>query len=1106
MTVGSVSPTGAPEVAEEMASPVENTIAAIEGKWYQDKRVILVGLLVAFIAISFWAGSRIPALNEKAVMGGDTQLEALGFETLIEVQPDDGMIFRAIATTVNWMETNKKGMTFGVLLAASLMLLLSLFRGKSLRSGFANSLLGMTIGAPLGVCVNCAAPIAKGLHSAGARAETMLAAMMSSPTLNLIVLTMLFSLFPLYIVVIKLGLTLLVLLVVVPLLIRFLLTKEERQTADLSKVSSDACEIPLAEREAADTWPKAGWWTIRHFFKNLWYIVKTTVPLMILAGFIGAVIITVLPWDSMADILPSDGILASKLGIPRPVLILLSLGIVGLIGLALPVPIAFDIMVPAILLATGMPVRYVMVLLFTLGIFSIYPFFIVWNAMPKRVVLSLTAVLLFLGVAAGVAAHRYAGWEVQKQRAMFFEVFGSASSPEGLHVSRVERERPGQPASDLVPRLQRDGLVPVPVGTSGDAAVSVARVDFAAPSTGSDGFFARFEGERVGLDEPYSFSVLSSISITRFRGIAVGDIHHDGWVDVLLTSDVGLSLYANDHGKGFVLQDFDIPGLSDFYVVNAALVDLNNDGWLDIFFATYREGNYLIYNRDGRFPKENLHSVPNQEEAILTSAVAFGDLDRDGDLDVVLGNWSLGEFAHGSLPSSRNVLLENGPSGFQIRSLAGITGETLTTLLSDFNNDGYLDLIVGNDFRAPDHFYLGRGDGSFDLITREAGIIPHSTTSTMNLASADINNDLMPEIYIGQVSGFDGGTDLPIHRIGRSLCKEFEGKKNREQCEYIMSVHPKIVRSRNTRDAYQCRTIDAQFREDCIAVILLMSALREQNQQLCDLFPESWDVFAFVCNGTFAEQVTIAPEDLAPTIRQIRRDNVLLMSDGNGKFVDRATEMGVEVGGWTWNAKFGDVDNDEWLDLYIVNGRFANVARETNLFYHNQQGQQFADKTDEYGLTSFRAAASYAYIDMDHDGDLDIITVPTVGPVIVYVNNGATGNSIAFELRDQVGNHFGVGSKIVIHYGPDESRHQVREIQAGGGFVSFDAPIAHFGLGEHAGVGRVEILWSTGERSELRGDFAAGARYIISRRAPGGPRAVARATVGQERLRAGTRD
>ena len=76
---------------------------------------------------------------------------------------------------------------------------------------------------------------------------------------------------------------------------------------------------------------------------------------------------------------------------------------------------------------------------------------------------------------------------------------------------------------------------------------------------------------------------------------------------------------------------------------------------------------------------------------------------------------------------------------------------------------------------------------------------------------------------------------------------------------------------------------------------------------------------------------------------------------------------------------------------------------------------------------------------------------------------------------------FGIGSKIIIYYGLDGSRHQAREIIASGGFISFDAPMAYFGLGDFEQVERVEVVWSTGERSELTGEFRVGARYIISR-------------------------
>ena len=103
------------------------------------------------------------------------------------------------------------------------------------------------------------------------------------------------------------------------------------------------------------------------------------------------------------------------------------------------------------------------------------------------------------------------------------------------------------------------------------------------------------------------------------------------------------------------------------------------------------------------------------------------------------------------------------------------------------------------------------------------------------------------------------------------------------------------------------------------------------------------------------------------------------------------------------------------------------------------------------------------------------------GPVMAFVNNAQAGNRIVFRFEDDTGNWSGIGNKIAIHYGPDERRRQMREIQAGGGFLSFDSAKAFFGLGEAEDVARVEIEWSTGEKTAIPGPFAAGSIYTIKR-------------------------
>jgi len=187
------------------------------------RRVAYAFALLVTLAATFWMIARYPDLDDKALMGGAITLEdPLSFEAAIPITEDQSVVERIAFTTLNWLSTNRNGMLFGVLLGAVFLTLLGYINKRSFRGLFSNTLLGASVGMPLGVCVNCAAPIAKGLYAGGARAETTLAAMIASPTLNIVVLTMLFGLFPFYIALTKLVLSILFILLVIPLIVRLL--------------------------------------------------------------------------------------------------------------------------------------------------------------------------------------------------------------------------------------------------------------------------------------------------------------------------------------------------------------------------------------------------------------------------------------------------------------------------------------------------------------------------------------------------------------------------------------------------------------------------------------------------------------------------------------------------------------------------------------------------------------------------------------------------------------------------------------------------------------------------------------------------------------------
>ena len=154
----------------------------------------------------------------------------------------------------------------------------------------------------------------------------------------------------------------------------------------------------------------------------------------------------------------------------------------------------------------------------------------------------------------------------------------------------------------------------------------------------------------------------------------------------------------------------------------------------------------------------------------------------------------------------------------------------------------------------------------------------------------------------------------------------------------------------------------------------------------------------------------------------------------------------------------------------------------SNLFYHNTGNRKFDEDSEKFGLVEYLILPAVTMTDLDNDGDLDMIGQAVNGPVMAYINNAQTGNAIGFSFDDRAGNRFGIGNRIVIHYGQGGSAKQMRELQAGGGFLSVDAPKVYFGLGSDDQVAKVEVFWSTGEKSEIAGPLAAGSLYRVIRK------------------------
>ncbi|VAW57344.1 hypothetical protein MNBD_GAMMA07-1519, partial [hydrothermal vent metagenome] len=352
--------------------------------------------MLLVIAITFWTQSRVPALNDKAQVGDRINISSIAFDVVYPVIESQPLYERAYKAAINWGYTNWKGMTFGFLLASAFITLLqSLPKTLGSKNRFLNSLIGLGIGSPLSVCVNCATPIAQGMIHAGTRLEVSLAMLLSSPTLNPIVLTIAFSLLSFHVALIKVLVSVFFIIIMVPLIIKLSghlnitpsSTEDIEAQANLQNPTTNNPQYNLHLQP--QNWLGAARLSIASFFKNLLYIMKFTLPFMIIAGFLGSLLIEALPTGSLSALNMEP----------------LTLFIIAAIGVFLPVPIAFDVLIVNILLSSGLNIGLASALLFSLGIFSIYPALIIGRSISIKLSLIFFASVLFFAMAAGTLTH-----------------------------------------------------------------------------------------------------------------------------------------------------------------------------------------------------------------------------------------------------------------------------------------------------------------------------------------------------------------------------------------------------------------------------------------------------------------------------------------------------------------------------------------------------------------------------------------------------------------------------------------------------------------------------------------------------------------------------
>ena len=359
-----------------MSSAINTTLRAptVSSATTPSRRLeITLSIVIALaVVLVFWTQQRYPALLKRLHAGTGVKVQGvISFDALMKVTPDMPATTRIFRTSVNWIYTNRFGMYFALPFGAAIMTLLAgSMAPRRFSSTAGNVLCGVVAGSPLGVCTNCATPVAQSLLVSGASTRLTVAAMISSPSFNPIVLTMAFVLFPLPVALLRLivpGL----LVAVLPLLI----AENPRKLIGLNLPHE---QKPPGKRLLA---------FFTAYFRNLLRLALLTLPWMILAAVLGAM---------AAELIPAYGtqVPVSTLGVIA----------VAIFGTFLPVPMALDVALAYVLYHAGVPTPYVVALLCTLGPASIYSLSAIGQQLGRRASLQLAGALALLGSVAGIVS------------------------------------------------------------------------------------------------------------------------------------------------------------------------------------------------------------------------------------------------------------------------------------------------------------------------------------------------------------------------------------------------------------------------------------------------------------------------------------------------------------------------------------------------------------------------------------------------------------------------------------------------------------------------------------------------------------------------------
>jgi enediyne biosynthesis protein E4 len=509
-----------------------------------------------------------------------------------------------------------------------------------------------------------------------------------------------------------------------------------------------------------------------------------------------------------------------------------------------------------------------------------------------------------------------------------------------------------------------------------------------------------------------------------------------------------------------------------------AVVDVDRDGHVDLYVSNSKEGsrNRLYRNRgDGTFEDvaERLGvSDLNQRDTGVTMGSVWGDYDNDGFDDLLLYRWGRAELFHN----------ERGRGFTRVTEQAGLPSwaNINTAVWLDFDRDGRLDMFLGGYFAEhvnlwrladtrmmPESFeyannggrkYLFRnlGGGRFEEMSARAGL--SSRRWALAAVAADLRGTGYPDLFIANDYGV---SELFVN----------EGGRFREV-------------GRETGVGYAPKS--------------------GMNASVGDVLNQG--AFAIYVSNISEEGILIQGNNLwvpAAALSEPARGRSL------PTYENLARAMGIDLGGWSFGAQFGDLNNDGFLDLYLVNG-YVSASRTESYWYDyskvaggheivisdaanwpamgtrslagyqqkkvwlNDGAGHFVDVAQMVGATDRFDGRSVVLADLASRGVLDAVVANQRGPLLLYRNDVVPGRDwLGFDLeggctsdRDakECSNRSAIGARVTVFW---NGQQQIQEVSGGSGFCAQNQRRLHFGLGSSAAVEKVVVRWPSGKITEL---------------------------------------